>query len=318
MLLIEGMIVMSSLNQGLATNSLLLVAAFIVSSATALAKGTLVVCPRGTDPATCDYVGDQGIQQAVDAADDGDIIRVQAGVYSPRSFRDVGFGALSIRGHIVVREKTLKLVAEQGAILDGSTGFESSAIIIERGSIELGGFVIRNYRAANKEDDLYDGHGIFVIDSEATIDDVSLENLEKMALSIRGHSDVHASNVTIKDGHVGIWIEEDARCHIERSVVKDNDSAGLAAYASSRCELDAVVFEGNLDDGIYAEGDASVSIRSSIIMRNRPYGVRSIENSQIRLYSGASYDNQEDLYFETSANLELNSGKFLFIDGSSR
>lgn len=243
----------------------------------ALAK-TLVVCP--TAGSGCDFSGKTGIQAAVDAASNGDVVRLKAGVYQPEKFRDVPYKQYVIRGFVVVERKRIELIGEPGAVLDGAGGPPVSALVVRDADIAIRNLTILNFRAGEKEDDLYEGHGIFVIDSRADLRNVSIERYEKMGLTGRGSALLTAGELRIHDGHVAIWLEETAHLRLCNAVVRNNDSAGVAAYVNASATIYNSVFDGNQDDGLYAAGEASILATNSLVVRNKPYAVRVVDNAR--------------------------------------
>ena len=87
---------------------------------------THVVCPSQALAADCAFSGGNGIQAAIDAAMDGDTIRLRPGTYIAAGVRDVPYKVHTIRGFIVVDGKRLSLIGEPGAVLDGSAGPRTS------------------------------------------------------------------------------------------------------------------------------------------------------------------------------------------------
>ena len=249
----------------------------------AIAAKTLTVCPDGEPRAECEYAGAHGIQAAVDRAVDGDTVLLRAGTYSPVAFTDVSYKKYVIRGYVAIRGKRISLVGESGAVLDGAKGPPVSAIVVEGGEVSLLGFTVRNFRAGDTEDDLYEGHGVFVIDAVATLTDVTIEKYAKMGLTGRGKSRLQATHIRIQDGHVAIWLEETAHLELRDSVVRNNDSAGIAAYGNSTAKVFGSVFERNQDDGFYGEDDASIVATDSQLLHNSPYAVRVIGNARVSL-----------------------------------
>lgn len=250
-----------------------------------------MVCPAASDSGGCPFVGGNGIQQAVDKAADGDSILLRAGRYQPGGHRDVGFDDLTIRGHVLVQDKSLMIIGEPGTVFDGSGGEPASALVVHRGTLTLRGVTIQATRAASPEDDIYDGHGVFVVHGTATLEDVTFRAIEKMALSIRGHSAVTVRDVRIRDGHVGIWIEENATLRIEGCAIVNNDSAGVAAYANARVEVEGCVFDRNLDDGLYAAENATIVADASLFTGNAPYALRSVDRGSITVTGSTFYGN---------------------------
>jgi hypothetical protein len=257
----------------------------------AAAAKTLIVCAGAEPRAECDYVGARAIQTAVDRASDGDTVLLRAGTYSPEAFTDVTYKKYVIRGYIAIRGKRISLVGEPGTVLDGSNGPPVSAIVVEGGEVSLRGFTVRNFRAGDPEDDLYEGHGVFVIDAAATLNDVTIEKYAKMALTGRGKSRLQATQVRIQNGHVAIWLEESAHLELRDCVVRNNDSAGIAAYGRSTAKVYDSVFERNQDDGFYGEDDASIVATDSQLLHNSPYAVRVVGNARVSVDRSVLFGN---------------------------
>jgi len=271
------------------------------------------VCALGSAEASCDLRGYPGLQQAVDRAGTGDRINIGAGVYTPENFRDVSYGELVIRGGVLIEGKTLELRGEPGAILDGSAGPAVSALLIHNSSVEVGDLEIRSFKIGLAEDDLYDGHGIFIIDSKVTVHDTQLTHIPKMSVSVFGESQVVLSRVRVQNGHVGVWVEGKSIVRVENSLFRNNDSAGVAAYDHSTTEIYNSVFEANLDDGVFAKENATVTLINSILVGNKPYAVRAEEQATISVDYCAFYGN-ESLFFPQSAGGRLTAGEHIYLE----
>lgn len=286
--------------------------ALVLCAPLAVVAKTLVVCPASGSG--CDFSGKFGIQSAVDAAADGDVVKLKAGVYRPEKFRDVPYKQYVIRGFVVVERKRIELLGEPGAVLDGTGGPPVSALVVRDSDIAIRNLTVRNFRAGEKEDDLYEGHGIFIIDSRADLRDVQIERYEKMALTGRGSTLLTASDLRIVDGHVAIWLEETAHLHLCDALVRDNDSAGVAAYANASATIYNSVFDGNLDDGLYAAGDASILATNSLILRSKPFAVRVIDNARATVMHSILFGNEERTSTpKDTQNVKLGAG-VLFED----
>jgi hypothetical protein len=273
---------------------------------TAGETATHVVCP--SKASGCGYVGNLGVQAAVDAARDGDVVLVRAGVYAPEKHRDVKYKQYVIRGYVVIERKRLALRGEPGAIFDGGALQPASALVVNGGDVDISGLTFRGFRAAETEDDLYDGHGVFIIDAKARVRDVTIERYRKMGLTARGASDVSASNLRIQDGHVAIWLEESAQLRLCNSVVRNNDSAGLAAYVRSTAYVYNSVFDGNQDDGLYAENDAYIHAVNVLLLRNKPYGVRVLNDARVFVAHSLLAENAERVSAPNPLQIKLGEG----------
>ena len=264
-----------------------------LSAATALGAEYVVCSSAGEG---CDFVGNRALQQAVDEAASGDVINVRAGTYQSDGYRDVPYDDVIVRGYVLIDAKDLTVAGEDGALLDGGTGDRASAIVVSNADVSISNLGIRAFRPDSSDDDIYDGHGVFIVNGKARISSVRFEQIEKMAVSLRGDSAVVLEHSQLVDGHVGTWTEESAKLEVRDCLFRNNDSAGIAAYASSTVSVTGSTFESNLDDAVYAAENASIEVSQSRFVKNRPYAVRSVDNAQINVDSSRFMDNAADRY----------------------
>jgi hypothetical protein len=258
-----------------------------LSTAHASAGTTHVVCPGDARDASCKYKGGSGIQAAIDAAASGDEIVIKTGRYTATAYRDVPYKVHTIRGFAVIDRKNLTLTGEPGAVLDGTTGVPTTAIVVRNSDVAISKLTITGFRYDVEEDETYEGHGIFVIDSTLRIDDVTISKYQKMGLTGRGASILNATNLRILDGHVAIWLHESAYLRLRNAIIRGNDSAGIAAYQNSVAHVANAVFDGNLDDGLYGEDEAAIFATNSLLLRNKPAAAHATGASRIWIgYSG--------------------------------
>jgi len=255
---------------------------------------TLTVCPAESRQQDCEFRGDRAIQAAVDAAANGDEIRIRAGRYAPEAHRDVRFEEITVRAYVLVDGKDLAIVGEPGAVLDGTTKLPTTAIAVHRANVRIADLEITGFRYAVQEDDTYEGHGIFVIDGTARIDGVTIRKFQKMGLTGRGRSLIDASRLQILDGHVGIWLRESSYLRLRDSTIRGNDSSAIAAYVNAAAHLFDCVIEGNLDDGLYTDHQATMYVTGSRILRNKPIGLNAVGQSRIRVEHSALRENAQD------------------------
>ena len=267
-----------------------------VSGCSSGATTVHVVCATAADG--CDFVGNRALQAAVDSAADGDRIRVRAGRYVAEGFRDIPAGDITVRAYVLVENKELDIVAEEQALLSGGEVSPSTAIVVAGGKVRIEGLAISGFFTESPDDQIYDGHGIFVISGSAHIVGVTLRSIEKMSVSVFGNSEVTLENCEVLDGHVGVWAEHESRTAIRDCVFRNNDSAGVAAYVSSAVTVSGTLFEDNLDDGIYAADQASVAVADSAFIRNRPYAVRSVDDANISVSTSKFRENEQDRFVQ--------------------
>ncbi|HTM81390.1 right-handed parallel beta-helix repeat-containing protein [Asticcacaulis sp.] len=265
--------------------------ALLLATAGSASAETLTVC--ATDK-TCRFTGDSGIQAAVDAAKDGDTVLIKAGVYHPTAYRDVPFQDLALRGYVVIDHKRLTISGEAGSIIDGKTGNPSIAFVVQDADVAFKNLSIRDFRYAEEEDKIYDGHGIFAINSRVRIDDVMMERIIKMGITGRGDSLIDATNVRLLDGHLGVWLEESAHARLRNMVIRGGDSAAIGAYMTSSATLSNSVIDGNTDDGVYAKDHASIVVTNSLILNNKPFGVNIEGEAHIVVARSALHGNATD------------------------
>lgn len=259
----------------------LLAAIILAAPAVDVRAETITVCPAKGPDAGCRFKGDGAIQAAVDAAADGDLIRIRRGRYSPAAYRDVPFQDVTVRGYVVILDKRLTIAGDEGAVIDGGTGRPSSAFVLRGAEVTFQNLLMRGFRHADPEDNIYDGHGIFAINSRVSIRSVTMEHMIKMSLTGRGDTLIDAVDLRLLSPHVGIWLEESAHAHIRNSVFSGGDSAAVAAYMNASANIYNSVIEGNRDDGLYAKGAASIFATNSILTGNTPYAINAEDKGRI-------------------------------------
>jgi len=274
--------------------------------------GSWRVCPDDSEESSCNFKGYSGLQMAIDQAQEGDQVILSSGIYHPQDFRDVPYNELVIRGGVLIEGKTLQLVGEEGAILDGSIGPKVSGLLIHNSKVNIQNLEIRNFRVDQAEDDLYEGHGIFIINSEVTVEDTVLRKIPKMSLSIFGNSKVQLRRIQVLDGHVGIWMEGSSRLSVENSLFIHNDSAALAAYDQTHSEIYNSVIDSSLDDGVYAKENASIVLSNSILVNNKPYAIRIEEEASVE-FDYMVFHGNEALYFPETPSPRLSRGEHIFL-----
>jgi hypothetical protein len=181
-------------------------------------------------------------------------------------------------------------------------------LLIHNGAASIEGLEIQNFRVDQAEDDLYEGHGIFIINSQVTVRDTVLRGIPKMSLSIFGNSEVNVQRIRVLDGHVGIWMEGESRLRVENSLFSHNDSAAIAAYDDTQTEIYNSVVHSSLDDGIYAKERAMLRVSNSILVNNQPYAIRVEEQAAVEFDYNVFHGNAA-WHFPESQGPQLRRGE---------
>jgi hypothetical protein len=258
-----------------------------------IALALLTVCPG------CD------IQAVVDRAKSGDTIAIATGRYAPASTRDVPFHDILVRGYIVIDGKNLTLAGKPGVVFDGSTKKPATAIVIRNAEVTLRDLEISGFRYEVEEDDVYDGHGVFVIDGKVRIHNVKIRNFQKMGLTAAGGSILEASHLQILDGHVAVWLRESSYLRLSDSVIRGNDSAAIAAYNNSVAHAANSVFESNRDDGLYTEDQAVIFATGSKLIDNKPIAAHATGSGFIWVGDSTFAGNEKNTSADSKAQVLL-------------
>lgn len=271
----------------------------IAMAALMAADGTLADAPRSWTvcPAPgpgCDFASGRGIQAAIDAAAPGDTVTLRAGRYVASGYREIPYQDVVVRGFVVIDGKDLSLAGETGAVLDGAEGPPTTAIVVRGARASVSNLTLAGFRYDVQEDDFYEGHGLFAIDADVRVSDLTISKFQKMGLIGRGATRLLAERLQIVDGHVGIWLRETAYLALTDCTISRNDSSAIAAYGDAVARVRRCAFEGNQDDGLFTEHRATVYAEESRITGNRPYGARAVGDSTIWLIGGELSGNDRD------------------------
>ncbi len=288
-------------------------AAVVACSAPPIVKNTqahtqtLTVCVEHSKHADCDFYGNDAIQRAVDSVETGGTIIVRAGRYQPKAYRDVALAHLTIRGFTVIEDKALTLRGEGDVVLEGRLG-AACAFVAKNSHVVFKNIRLNDFRWGIKEDDTYDGHGIFVIGGRVRIHDVSMQEIQKMALSIHSNAHVEAVGLSVTDSHLGVWANGSSTVKISDSLFYRSESAGLAAYDQSQVFVQNSVFEVNQDDGVFASDNAKVALDGVIAVGNKPYDINVDKQGNIQIDKSFVAANEAGMHV-TGGQATLTIGK---------
>lgn len=173
----------------------------------------------GIQSATINVPGDfRTIQDAINAAIDGDTIQVASGTYKETL-------------EIIDKDLTLKGEGKDNTIIDGINLMEQSTVFVDGGNINISGFTIKNGVS-----------GLNIFNSKASVvtNNVIKNNLGD-GLDLQETSSIKViDNVIEKNSGDGIFVIEAKDVEISDNQITDNPFDGIAIVGSS-----AIIIKGN-------------------------------------------------------------------------
>ncbi|MGE4485476.1 MAG: nitrous oxide reductase family maturation protein NosD, partial [Oscillospiraceae bacterium] len=219
------------------------------------------------------------IQQAVDAASPGDIISVGSGVY---------------REQVTVNKNCLKIVGEEGAVLDGGGRLDSGFTLEGTSGVEIRSFCIRNYRL----------DGVSVLGGgQNTVSGTSIFNIINYGIFLDTATiNNRICGCRIEGAYNGVY-DSSSNLHIENSRMSYNGNYGVYGRRTGTKIIKSEV-ENNIGGGIVHIG-SGVRITECRISRNMYNGI-SVQDDCI-------IENCEAC-FNARIGIELNRGNNLVKD----
>lgn len=280
----------------------------IAAAATTLSGAPVVACPQQAVETDCRFRGAGALQAAIDATPDGGTLVIRPGEYVAEGVRSTAFQDAMLPSFLTISGRSIVIRADEGAVIVGDPRAPSTAMTLVNADATISGLEIRGFTYASDEDALYDGHGIFAIDSRVTIDRVRLARISKMAVSARGDSQLIARHVTISDSHVGFWLRESSYARISHATVERGSVVGLCAYAESSAHISDSRFTGFDDDGIYSDDDAALFVSRTVVSDNRPFGIRAAGRSKVTVSRSSFRGNAADFGTEGEGEIKRERG----------
>lgn len=280
----------------------------MLGAASLVAAATVIACPQSVVEPECQFRGSGALQAAIDATPDGGTLVIRPGKYVAEGGRSTAFQDATLPSFLTISGRSITILADAGAVLVGNPKAPSTAITLVHANATISGLEVRDFTYASDEDALYDGHGIFAIDSVLKLDKVRLARISKMAVSARGDSQLTARYVTISDSHVGFWLRETSYARISHAVVERGPVVGLCAYAQSSAHISDSRFTGFADDGIFSDDDAVLFVARTDVSGNSPFGIRASGNSRISLSQSTVHGNAEDFGTEGKGEIRRDPG----------
>ncbi len=232
------------------------------------------VCPEGTPGQNgCDYIGGEGIQQAVDAAPVGDAnnratVFIKNGMYTLQAFNEFIF--LNTTDNVMVKRKcfldtkeknlTLRGENKNNTILDGANSSPMSGICVQGGTVDITDLTVTGMKPETCSTDIVcsKGYGLIVVHSP-------IFNLNNSIISANTYGLVGKDSATIK---------------VLNSTFTKNENYGLTVSNNTKMLVkDNIITENS--DGVLSFKEAEVTIQNNQIIDNRDYGIVAQQNSTV-------------------------------------
>lgn len=226
----------------------------------------------GIPSATINVPGDfRTIQDAINAAIDGDTIQVASGTYKETL-------------EIIDKDLTLKGEGKDNTIIDGINLMEQPTVFVDGGNINISGFTIKNGVS-----------GLNIFNSKASVvtNNVIKNNLGD-GLDLQEASSIKViDNVIEKNSWDGIYVLEAKDVEISDNQITDNSFGGIDIFESS-----AIIIKGNnvsANDWGIAVVDSIVEIVENSVTDNNFEGIFCIPTSVVSGCCNVVMDNGTNL-----------------------
>ncbi|MBS7621665.1 right-handed parallel beta-helix repeat-containing protein [Candidatus Bathyarchaeota archaeon] len=211
------------------------------------------------------------IQEAVNAAEAGDIIYVKTGVYHE---------------HVTVEKNNLTLIGESAeeTIIDGDG--EGTVLYIKANYTTVKNFTIR-------KSGLRPDSALFLDHAYNSFVWGNILQSYYAGIRIYGSSQCEIVSNYVKNGSVGVWVEESSMIIIRGNNITENED-GIRIYGSEKC----TVFGNNLDsNGMYGVEiyQSSHSILSGNSIINSAVGIRLYASSHNKIFHNNFINNTKQV-----------------------
>jgi len=205
----------------------------------------VIVMPLASEAATLKVPQQYGsIQAAIDAASDGDVIRVAAGTYSVN---------LSIEG------KALSLIGAGADTTIRDGGARDHVILaqgVPAGAVTIAGFTIRNGFAGDSDTPSLGG-GLLALDAPVIVRDNTFTGNSAcmgLALTVQGRSVTLLRNKIVANTHpsgcgweaVALLLEGDSL--VDQNVIADNPASGVLINTAAKATVRRNIIRNNTED----------------------------------------------------------------------
>ena len=271
------------------------------------------------------------IQEAIDAASDGDTILVSPGIYKET---------------LTIEDKTLTLKGEdkETTTIDGENENELPAIVASGGNVSISGFTIKNgvngIRIENIESSIIANNiisnnlniGIHYLNSTGEILDNIISNNQPFngargqGIRLENSSFKINDNTIVENADMGIFILESIGL-IEKNTISNNDFIAIRIELNSDINIIDNKIERNVEGGLLVK-NSKCSIKENVINNNDSRGIEIVNGINLEITENIVNGNGKFsdfeggiVVFETDTaiikNNEINNNKIGLIISAS-
>ena len=210
------------------------------------------------------------IQKAVDAAGNGDKVRVSQGTYYENITMKKG---VTLEGGWN-KNFSHRDISSYTTTIDG--GKKGGWVVSGANKATLDGFTIINGKAIELEDSTI-GSGIYCLSTSPTIINNVIKANEPSGIYCSGSSAVVLNNVISNNEEAGIYLENGCSLKIKENTIRDNKNAGIGTggNATSLFDVRNNIINNNALAGIQVKS-ATGPIFNNIIYKNKDAGIRCV------------------------------------------
>lgn len=273
----------------------------IATPTTPVGESDITVCSSQGNG--CDFVGGDGLQQALETVSNNGDILIKSGTYTRSSFETY----TNSEGHpkktawLLDRDASfnLKIVAEDGAILSGSGGNNTGLTIGRSNRITLNNFTIDGFKWDNPcrigtSSLCSRGVGLMVIGGAQSVqlNGGVIKNNDGSGINVNGTAHVQPYGVALinnggASSNSGIFMHGNTRLTGESVLMYGNKRMGIGVEGTSVATLRnaTIAFngDGNETAGAYVNDNAQLDLVNTIIYKQNGHGVMTEHNGLARV-----------------------------------
>lgn len=282
---------------GVLTTTLLHFSIAAPVQATDIADRPFVVCPSGRAGQNgCQYIGGEGIQQAVDAAQNGDTVSIKSGTYTNQNPRDFGGGS---KAFILVQDKNITLEGEAGVIIDGSASpADTCGITIKNNSqVTINEISVTGMRSRVVGGSLYCGIGMLIAyDSpKAVVTNSQFTDNEGAGIQLANNAQLIAESITANGSKKtnGIYMKGQPKAEIRNSQLNNNATTNIKLSDNAQLIAENITANGAKKyNGISLRDDSSAVITNGLLASNTIFGAELYRNAKLSLINTTLSNNR--------------------------